>query len=816
MSNKPDIISPIRVFLASPGDLVPERKAAREMVDRLNRLLVQFGLFIELLAWEDTLPGFSRPQEKINEDVRSCDLFVGLIWRRWGQPTGEYSSGFEEEFELARQLRIDTGSPELWLFFKSIDEDLRADPGDQLIRVLQFKQSIQETHELFYKEFIDVEDWGPLLYDSLLQYVWDIYVSTTERAISQVDKVVSSPPEQVTQHRVKHEEADAQSVSLPSLFDIFSALEKSIEENELESSSISSVLEKTQVARLYLLSSSYMSSHTTNILDTHEINLIYNTIRDEDLSLRELYLLFRSIIADEHHVRPSWYFFREWKQGFLPDIIMELITSDTNLDVRINGLNLLSSMSDSIRYDYMSRDEFLEKLFRDQDENIVNAALSFILTTGNLADIPLLDKFASDKDWGYSETLYQIKIQLIARNNVNDVLSSNEYLDRINRTTYITLLEEHASSIDQENLHLGLEHEVDQVRYFSFRELLKRGVLEEASISEYLEDPYLPIRAESYSNLISSGKSFDIEDIKSASELSSSSSGSPRGSKLIDETISQESLIYRNLRNLPGEELRESIDWFKPFGNLAYKAYMDAHFSENKETIQKDLENKFESLKASSSQKMLDNFGKVGHKLLDDWGEDLHSFIQDKFIASAIEVINNYDEPDFIDVIRPFVESTNRNVLKGTIEYLGKYGNQRDLPAIIKIAENSYDDIQLVSTQVALSISQEKFELSAQFAASGQPLLVKQSVKSMLSNRDDIDFSQIKNFLFHQSDLTREAAIYVASEILTQDELGELLDEYIDNRQYFYNVVTWFDRFLYSPDYLSTYYMLKLKNELNQ
>ncbi len=127
----------LTIFLASPSDLKEERNLVRNIVNRVNKVLSRrVEWHIDLLGWEDTLPGYSRPQSLINIDVDACDLFVGILWRRWGQETGEYSSGFEEEFVRAQERRKKTGSPEIWLFFKTIDEENAKDPGEQLKKVL--------------------------------------------------------------------------------------------------------------------------------------------------------------------------------------------------------------------------------------------------------------------------------------------------------------------------------------------------------------------------------------------------------------------------------------------------------------------------------------------------------------------------------------------------------------------------------------------------------------------------------------------------------------------------------------------------------
>jgi len=91
----------LTAFIASPGDVNDERQATRKAVDELNKALKKINWHIELLGWEDTMPGFSRPQAQINKDLDLCQLFIGILWKRWGSKSGRYSSGFQEEFERA-------------------------------------------------------------------------------------------------------------------------------------------------------------------------------------------------------------------------------------------------------------------------------------------------------------------------------------------------------------------------------------------------------------------------------------------------------------------------------------------------------------------------------------------------------------------------------------------------------------------------------------------------------------------------------------------------------------------------------------------
>jgi hypothetical protein len=90
----------VRIFLASPGDLIEERRIAKTVVDEINSLFADWsGYHIELVGWEDTVASIGRPQALINHDLERCELFVGMIWKRWGTPptkSGAYTSGFED------------------------------------------------------------------------------------------------------------------------------------------------------------------------------------------------------------------------------------------------------------------------------------------------------------------------------------------------------------------------------------------------------------------------------------------------------------------------------------------------------------------------------------------------------------------------------------------------------------------------------------------------------------------------------------------------------------------------------------------------
>jgi hypothetical protein len=69
----------VKIFIASPSDLAPERGAFRRQIEALN-LGFGDGADVEfvLLGWEDAMATTGRrPQSVINDDVDACDVFAG-------------------------------------------------------------------------------------------------------------------------------------------------------------------------------------------------------------------------------------------------------------------------------------------------------------------------------------------------------------------------------------------------------------------------------------------------------------------------------------------------------------------------------------------------------------------------------------------------------------------------------------------------------------------------------------------------------------------------------------------------------------------
>ena len=111
----------IRVFVASPGDVIEEREVVSVVVDELRRILGEIRqVELETVRWEThAWPDVGADaQDVINREISQFDIFVGIMWRRFGTPTKRAESGTSEEFERAYTYFKEYGRPRIMFYFR--------------------------------------------------------------------------------------------------------------------------------------------------------------------------------------------------------------------------------------------------------------------------------------------------------------------------------------------------------------------------------------------------------------------------------------------------------------------------------------------------------------------------------------------------------------------------------------------------------------------------------------------------------------------------------------------------------------------------
>lgn len=114
----------LRIVVASPGDVKPERDCVGEIVAELNRGVADLlGVRLDVVRWEtDSFPGFDTggSQAQIDRGLRveDSDLVIGIFWQRFGTPVPDAKSGTEHEIRGAYRRWQQSGQPQIMVYFK--------------------------------------------------------------------------------------------------------------------------------------------------------------------------------------------------------------------------------------------------------------------------------------------------------------------------------------------------------------------------------------------------------------------------------------------------------------------------------------------------------------------------------------------------------------------------------------------------------------------------------------------------------------------------------------------------------------------------
>jgi hypothetical protein len=182
----------LKVFIGCPGDMAPERAALLSLRDHLDEL----GCPVRFLIWKNATPGAGDAQKIIfdNYPIETWDIFIGLLWTRFGVPSGivdpvsrETLTGTEAEFAGAYDAFLASGGrrPQILLYHCARDLPSNVDIG-QLIGVRKFFQQTETgaRRPALTQDFKTVEDLKQRVTQDLVKVAERLRKAAKRQAIS--------------------------------------------------------------------------------------------------------------------------------------------------------------------------------------------------------------------------------------------------------------------------------------------------------------------------------------------------------------------------------------------------------------------------------------------------------------------------------------------------------------------------------------------------------------------------------------------------------------------------------------------------------
>lgn len=793
----------LNVFLASPGDVVSERELAGKVVDGLNRGVEGLGWRIELHRWEENGPAFGRPQGVINPSVDACDLFVGLLWERWGQPTGKYSSGFEEEFERAMARRKSSGDPEIWLVFKKPREDRVADPGDQLKKVLEFCERQRSLRQVLFREVSEPQDWERSFSEWLLKYI-------VEHAKVSAESVQTLP---VSSPRPTAESSDSEAAAVSDmaigedsqarsqLVELAAKLARAASIGNLEFARAErGLLQEVDVARIYLLASTLMSRrHTGGFLGTHEINLLYRNRLNFEGTPDEQYQLLRTVVHDQADVAPGWFWFRDAFADGPAEVLLRIASEDQDDQIRESALRLLGSAAVQI-----PKDLWKAIPIWDDSQAVSSQALKYLAVLADESALAMVEGGAANPASAPAkEARIRILLRIDATRAFTELVSSGIDMPE----DLVGTFRDSAEGLKGEDLVKGTDSSADELKKFCVLELLRRGELSVALADRLRQDDSVEVRRAALGVLVKARGIDELErqrqeansEVKSASLVNLSAllgGGSPKRASI--EDVDEVTRSY--FRTLDLDELTSSVVWFGRNGVIAYEVVATDHFGDGV-TVREDLKTGFQRLMRSYLDELRSRHGdQFVTKFLEELKErKLDDFILSQFTAAALSGLALHSEPRDLELARRHLHDDDQVARLACVRIVARHGDSSDVKSLLALSRTAWGELKELALGTAIQLSAEPQKLAMQLACSKDQVRRDEALRWLTVQDSEEVKGYFKGLLNDESEILREVAIAYLASRLSGNELEVLLQEYGQSSSYYYNVVTWLDRLLYAP-----------------
>lgn len=175
-------VTVFKVFISCPSDVEKEKGIVEEVCESLSKRLIKKNIIVKPIHWRrDIIPQItgSGAQKVINNQIEEddYDIYIGIIWKKFGDPLENGLTPTEGEFEDALQKFKRNNRPFIAVYFKNrkftpstryeIDQQDAVHKFSIRLKPLglyklfkdkhDFQKTIRETIEYYISKLLDIE-----------------------------------------------------------------------------------------------------------------------------------------------------------------------------------------------------------------------------------------------------------------------------------------------------------------------------------------------------------------------------------------------------------------------------------------------------------------------------------------------------------------------------------------------------------------------------------------------------------------------------------------------------------------------------------
>ena len=794
----------IRIFVASPSGLDQERKAIGEVIEGINRRnsshwLLQF----KAIGWEDTVGGNRRAQDIINRDLETCDYFFGLMADHWGSSPhpkegveAEFTSGFQEEYELAQKLYQNGKMVDILLFFKIIPEDRMRDIGPSLRKVLDFRKQVRDNRKPLYTEFDNLDIFKNKINDALSKIGW-------ERTTPRIGSAISAPSDQNTDifesESVAHTEP--KKYFLPQTTRGFL--------NAIQNKSgKADALTNIEVARLRLVSSGVnRAGNDDAYIGVHDANLLFFFRSDLDLSRAEKStLLTAGLRYMENQNVPFWH----WTDGNLKRtkwiIQSRMVANDDSVASSALKIAEIFGYRPPRIPKKIDQGIWIKKWFENERNfKLRNAVEMYLSKWAEEDDIPTLQQIGEGISNQQTAILDCIIVGIKFRHSETEGFQELNERDPEKISVELqTILQDAIQCQTSEALEILAKRKADYLRLASIRELVRRDALSEDLAEELSGDNSIEVRLEAIKALADRGKHIPESRAKEAlvfkksglGDLISGAKGTDDRSKF--EDFRRYVLSKKSLDELLAmeEELDRPLDVDALL--MASRVFPKQTEKLLRSLLKDGFQGRFEKQMAGPVYLSSPQGTELAKKV-----RKLKGIICLGQTQEALDVLVTQMKQRDLSLVREVIDRQEIEVSGGVHQYLARFGSWDDMERILKLGEKvkggstllgadyTKAKVKNLMAEALAKIGRARFvdlleRLRSHALLHGVIKAVSGRVFMRLSDEKVLELMRVDD-----EDVRKVTALRCL-QLLPKSRITRLLEEYMEEKKY-YNAIHWLD-----------------------
>lgn len=749
------------------------------------------------MGWEDTIPGYQRPQSLINVDLDKCQYFIGVLWNRWGTKPdlddSGFTSGFEEEFCRARDLSAAGSMKDITLYFKGVSVPEGLEPGPEIKRVKEFRAQCIDEKRIFFRDFAETADFRDLVRSKITEIGW------REFELHAPPEPGNSVAEQSPQENAGNKEPPHKKIFDQKALDFISAMSSRTRETEQTS--------PFEVARFRLIAASFRRAGNDELyLGNHDANLIFRHRKEISFSLQEIHALVDcGIVGFDHQNVPLWRWLVATGTKNEPFDRVKNLAILGNTEEQKNAIKLLEILGATVPEldPFFTREQVLTLWLHPEANNLIfNAAAQFLSSNGMPEDIEIIDKISAESPPDKKAKLGAIVASIKTRSSHEEALRfiCANSVEKISER-FVDALFSTPSALPTDVLTLCLDAKPDGIRLGAVKLLIERGELAEAAAHNLLSDSNHEIRLLAVECLQGSQNPLPPDTVKTVLTIKRGSRGLGFLQPTETDATYYDRYLGSRLRELDFDQLKERVAEAGVFKDKELFALYGKFRKKLSEDIRANLRDRFAAMFEESVRKVeaipgiREDYRKEAYQLWD--------FYQMQLCSGALAVLCGLKVKSDIGLVRATLDAIEITLSPELLAYLAKFGDWSDVVRIERLAspssvkrgllDFSYNIFADEKAAAIIELGKSRIAdlLNADLSAPIKKSLAKLFPKSFFGSLSN---DAIITELDRKDDEYRIIFVLRCIESLPKERIETILDLYIErDTQRFYNSIHWLD-----------------------